>query len=64
MIQFPEGLGVIGQSVFQKLREFRRQHELSWGYQTEEIYRMSRSEKGKTLNDQKANAIADMAAVL
>ncbi|KAJ9154873.1 hypothetical protein NKR23_g2282 [Pleurostoma richardsiae] len=64
MIQFPAGLGVVGQNAFQKLREFKRLHELSWGYQTEEFYRKSKRERGEALNDQKANAVADIAAVL
>jgi hypothetical protein len=67
MIQFPEGLGSIGESVFQRLREFKRLHELSWG--DELLYNddgamATRQERGKALNVQKTNAIADMAAVL
>ncbi|CAK7217566.1 hypothetical protein SCUCBS95973_003198 [Sporothrix curviconia] len=64
LIQFNEGEGVVGQSVFQKLREFRRLHELSWGYQKEDFYALDRKELGAALNDQRSNAIADMAAVL
>lgn len=65
MIQFPVGLGVVGQSVFQKLREFKRLHELSWGYQTSDIIlKNKKHERGVALNDQKANAVADIAAVL
>ncbi|CAK7227947.1 hypothetical protein SBRCBS47491_006738 [Sporothrix bragantina] len=64
LIQFNEGEGVVGQSVFQKLREFRRLHELSWGYQKEDFYAMDRKELGEALNDQRSNAIADVAAVL
>uniref|UniRef100_L2GAI1 Large ribosomal subunit protein mL67 n=1 Tax=Colletotrichum fructicola (strain Nara gc5) TaxID=1213859 RepID=L2GAI1_COLFN len=30
MIQLPKGAGAAGQSVFQKLREFRKMHELCW----------------------------------
>ncbi|CAK7204942.1 hypothetical protein SEUCBS139899_007704 [Sporothrix eucalyptigena] len=64
LIQFNEGEGVVGQSVFQKLREFRRLHELSWGYQKEEFYTLDRKELGQALNDQRSNSIADIAAVL
>ena len=64
LIQFKEGEGVVGQSVFQKLREFRRLHELSWGYQKEDFYAMDRKELGAALNDQRSNSIADIAAVL
>ncbi|CAK7274648.1 hypothetical protein SEPCBS57363_006271 [Sporothrix epigloea] len=64
LIQFNEGEGVVGQSVFQKLREFRRLHELSWGYQKEDFYALDRKELGAALSDQRSNSIADMAAVL
>ncbi|ROT35902.1 hypothetical protein SODALDRAFT_362751 [Sodiomyces alkalinus F11] len=77
MIQFPLGAGVAGQSAFQKLREFRRRHELEWDdslfFETEpdpttgEMKRVklrSRIERGYAIHDQRANAIADMAAVL
>ena len=53
--------GIIGLSVFQKLREFHRLHELSWG---DELLRCTKQERGHRINDQRANAIADMAAVL
>lgn len=52
----------------QKLREFRHVHELAWG---DEILRdpetgrtRTKAERGRALCDQRANAIADMAAVL
>ncbi|KIH92152.1 hypothetical protein SPBR_03089 [Sporothrix brasiliensis 5110] len=64
LIQFGEGEGVVGQSVFQKLREFRRLHELSWGHQKNDMYALDRKALGEALNDQRANSIADMAAVL
>ncbi|GJC95746.1 hypothetical protein CH63R_02309 [Colletotrichum higginsianum IMI 349063] len=76
LIQLPSGAGVAGQSVFQKLREFRRLHELCW----DESLRFTKNtdtftgvtktrvrnrlERGVALNDQRANSIADMAAVL
>ncbi|KAI6351122.1 hypothetical protein MCOR25_010119 [Pyricularia grisea] len=63
-IRFPKGEGEVGRSVFQALREFKRRHELEWGYQAESLYNQSRSDRAKDLNRQKANAIADMAAVL
>lgn len=52
--------GVVGRSAFQMLREFRKLHELAWG---DELLK-SRKERGRLLNDQRKNAIADMAAVL
>lgn len=87
-IEFPQGQGSIGRSVFQKLRELKHLHEVAW---TEEVryktpdeftdkqklrhaeeeakgnsYRPIRTkqERGFALNAQKANSIADIAAVL
>ncbi|PBP22756.1 hypothetical protein BUE80_DR006387 [Diplocarpon rosae] len=76
-IKFPKGSGAIGLSVFQKLREYRKRHELEWG---DEIYYdpdkehhgdesrkggvRSRKDRNKMICDQKANSIADIAAVL
>ncbi|WYZ40088.1 hypothetical protein EsH8_IV_000429 [Colletotrichum jinshuiense] len=76
LIQLPAGAGAAGQSVFQKLREFRRLHELCWddsllytsvadsttGALKKRV--RNRHERGIALNDQRANSIADMAAVL
>lgn len=64
LIQFDGGAGVVGRSVYQKLREFRRVHELSWGHQKEDFYSLDRKALGEALSDQRANSIADMAAVL
>lgn len=72
MIHFPKGCGEVGRSVFQKLREFRKRHELEWGdkERVDELrklvrpWRGGKQELGKALNDQKANSVADMAAVL
>lgn len=54
--------------MFHKLREFKKRHELEWGRDDPEeekrMLRMSRHERGKVLNNQKANAVADLAAVL
>jgi hypothetical protein len=57
----------IGLSCFQKLREFRRRHELEW---TQEDYLnpetgefVGRDKIPKLLCDQKANSVADMAFV-
>ena len=63
MIQFSEGSGDVGRSVYQKLREFRKRHELSWD-DHDEYLKLSKHERGRQLNDQKGNSIADMAAVL
>ena len=62
LIQFPEGLGEVGRSVFHKMREFRVRHELSW--ENDEYLKLSKHERGIELNDQRANTVADMAAVL
>ncbi|KAI1330507.1 transcriptional regulation of mitochondrial recombination-domain-containing protein [Xylariaceae sp. FL0255] len=69
MIQFPEGQAEVGRSVYQRLRECKKLHEYSWG---DEILRdpknpkafRSKHERGKALNNQRPNTIADMAAVL
>jgi hypothetical protein len=62
MIKFSEGAGEVGRSVFQKLREFRKRHELEW--EEPEVKQMDKKERGIWLNDQKGNSVADMAAVL
>ncbi|KAK3940524.1 transcriptional regulation of mitochondrial recombination-domain-containing protein [Diplogelasinospora grovesii] len=70
MISFGEGLGPVGRNVFQKLREFKKRHELEWATtaqdddRTQKMYNMSREERGKALNDQRGNSVADLAAVL
>ncbi|KAM7200994.1 transcriptional regulation of mitochondrial recombination domain containing protein [Naviculisporaceae sp. PSN 640] len=64
-IQFPAGQGEIGRSVWQKLLELKKRHELEWGDEVrQEYYCMSREERGRAINDQRANVIADIAAVL
>lgn len=64
MISFGEGNGMVGQNVFQKLREYRRLHELSWGWQAEDLIKMNKLQRGKTIHNQRRNAIADIAAAL
>lgn len=69
MIQFPEGMGHIGRSVFHLMREFRMQHDLAWSdkhlVDKETNRTLTRQERGERLNTaQKPNAVADMAAVL
>jgi hypothetical protein len=64
LVEFAPGAGEVGRSVFQKLRELRHLHEVSWGSQAPEFYRMDRKERSIALNDQKANAVADLACVL
>ncbi|KUI58793.1 hypothetical protein VP1G_06068 [Cytospora mali] len=64
LIELPKGLGVVGRSVMQKLQEFRRRHELEWGYQAPKMTAMSKRERGEVIHNQKSNAIADIAAVL
>lgn len=64
LIELPKGQGVVGRSVMQKLQEFRRRHELEWGYQANKLMTMGRRERGEVIHNQKTNAIADIAAVL
>ncbi|KAH6719831.1 transcriptional regulation of mitochondrial recombination-domain-containing protein [Leptodontidium sp. MPI-SDFR-AT-0119] len=66
-IKFPVGAGPIGLSVFQKLREYRRRHELEWGDEVrldDEGNARKKKDRGKAICDQKANSVADIAAVL
>ncbi|EAA27991.1 hypothetical protein GE21DRAFT_4384 [Neurospora crassa] len=59
--------GAVGRSVYQKLREFKKRHELDWANEAEEgrkLMHKSKRERGQELNDQKPNSVADMAAVL
>lgn len=59
--------GAVGRSVYQKLREFKKRHELDWANEAEEgrkLMQKSKRERGAELNDQKPNSVADMAAVL
>ncbi|KAI1281288.1 transcriptional regulation of mitochondrial recombination-domain-containing protein [Xylaria sp. FL0933] len=67
MIQFPEGQGEVGRSVFQRLRECKKLHEYSWPDSLlfgKDGRTLTRRQRGIRLNDQRANTIADMAAVL
>lgn len=72
VIEFPEGQGEVGRSVLHKLREFRKRHELEWGDKEtiDEMRKLIKPgrgqsiELGRVLNDQKANSVADIAAVL
>ncbi len=62
MVEFGAGQGDVGRSVFQKLRELRKRHLLEW--EDEALLNVSRRERGKALNDQRGNFVADLAAVL
>ncbi|KAI0434144.1 hypothetical protein F5Y09DRAFT_328568 [Xylaria sp. FL1042] len=67
MIQFAEGQGEVGRSVFLHLRECKKLHEYSWDDSLlfgENGRTRTKRERGICLNDQRANTIADMAAVL
>lgn len=67
MIQFPDGQGEVGRSVYQRLRECKKLHEYSWDDSLlygEDGRTLTTHERGRRLNDQRANTIADMAAVL
>ena len=59
--------GAIGLSAYQKLREYRRRHELEWDesdFTDKEGNFIQKKKRGRMICDQKANSIADMAAVL
>lgn len=59
------GNGIMGRSVFHKMREFKQRHLLEWGPQAGELLQAARrGERGRILNDQRANTVADLAAVL
>lgn len=59
-ITFPTGHQ--GLNAYRELREFRKRHEHEWTYKKLGV--RTRLEAGRKLMDQKANSIADMAAVL
>ncbi|VBB86842.1 Putative protein of unknown function [Podospora comata] len=66
-IQFPEGEGEAGLSVYQKLVELKKRHELEWddgGDEAKRLLNLTKKERGRELNDQKGNTVADMAFVL
>jgi hypothetical protein len=69
MVEFPRP--VQGLAAFRKLREFRRLHETSYPLdiitQTEGAHKgqlLGTKKRGKVLMNQKANSVADLAAVL
>ncbi|KAK4123247.1 hypothetical protein N657DRAFT_645997 [Parathielavia appendiculata] len=62
VVEFGSGRGDVGRSVFHKLRELQRRHQLEWDDPA--LLNMSRRERGKALNDQRGNSVADLAAVL
>ncbi|KAK3368184.1 transcriptional regulation of mitochondrial recombination-domain-containing protein [Podospora didyma] len=55
-------LGAVGRSVFQKLRELKKRHELEW--ENPEFLHLTKHDRGKEINDMKGNSVADIAAVL
>ncbi|OAQ97833.1 hypothetical protein LLEC1_00039 [Akanthomyces lecanii] len=88
-IELPRGQGNLGRVVFQKLRELKHLHEVSWDdsllykkpieyseaekkaaakraaeNEPDPRFTRSKAQRGKALNAQKANSVADMAAVL
>ncbi|PQE13196.1 transcriptional regulation of mitochondrial recombination domain-containing protein [Rutstroemia sp. NJR-2017a BBW] len=69
LITFPPGTSAAGLTAYQKLREYRKLHELSWDpsspvFQDKDGKPLNRILRGRKLNDQKANSVADIAAVL
>lgn len=74
-ITFSPGAGSFGLSAYQKLREFKHIHETLWdeSLMLEEVENddgemveepVPRKRRGRKIQDQKANAIADIATVL
>jgi len=64
MVEFPEGMGDIGRDFYQKMREFKKRHELEWE-DPDKLFALKKTrERGEELNDQRANCVADMAFVL
>jgi hypothetical protein len=66
-ISFAPGAKSIGLSAFQKLREYKRLHELQWDdslMKDEEGKFIAKKKRGRQISNQKANSIADIAAVL
>ena len=59
-VTFPSGSQ--GLTAYRELREYRKRHEHEWDY--EELGARSRLDAGRKLMDQRANSIADLAAVL
>lgn len=80
VVEFGAGRGEVGRSVFRGLRELKKRHELEWAGRrgpdglvvedeaadgrVREMLRMTRRERGEALNDQRGNAVADLAALL
>ncbi|KAI1807955.1 transcriptional regulation of mitochondrial recombination-domain-containing protein [Daldinia bambusicola] len=67
MIQFPEGYGEVGRSIYARLRECKKLHELSWNdemFYDKDGKPLTKLERGAKVNDLKTNTVADMAAVL
>ncbi|KAL3419635.1 hypothetical protein PVAG01_08133 [Phlyctema vagabunda] len=59
----------IGLAAFQKLREYKMRHQLEWdpevlGKDPETGYFINKKIRGRLIRDQKANSVADLAAVL
>jgi hypothetical protein len=63
VIAFGPGKGPVGRTVFRGLRELKKRHELEWE-DPERLLKMSKKERGRALNDQRGNAVADIAALL
>ncbi|KAK4176096.1 transcriptional regulation of mitochondrial recombination-domain-containing protein [Triangularia setosa] len=66
-VQFPLGEGEVGLSVYQKLVELKKRHELEWddgGEEAQRLLNLTKVLRGRELNDQKGNSVADLAFVL
>lgn len=62
VVEFGEGMGNVGRSVFQKLRELKKRHLLEWDDPA--LLHMSRHDRGRALNDQRGTFVADLAFIL
>ncbi|GAB1320123.1 hypothetical protein MFIFM68171_10333 [Madurella fahalii] len=62
ILEFGEDKGDVGRSVFRGLRELKRRHELEW--EDEQLLKVSKQERGRMLNDQRGNSVADIATLL
>ncbi|KAK0718351.1 transcriptional regulation of mitochondrial recombination-domain-containing protein, partial [Lasiosphaeria miniovina] len=55
-------MGLVGRSVYQKLRELKLRHDLEWD--DGQLIQMKKHDRGVELNDQRGNSVADISAVL
>ena len=61
MVELGAGKGEVGRSVYQKLRELKKRHELEW--EDERLLNLPKKLRGIELNDMRGNFVADLAYV-